>query len=117
VKAYINGKREPTPPPEAPEAKPSAEEGKPDAVKGKVLVIGAGPAGLAAALQLKASLGSQAASIADPGSIGASVSAFWCNAIFKHLHAPVSVAKCSLLLYGDHTCVVGLVCISCRTLF
>ena len=55
VKAYINGKREPSPPPAAPEATPAPEAAELEVVKGKVLVIGAGPAGLAAALQLKAS--------------------------------------------------------------
>ena len=77
MKAYINGKREPTPPPEAPEAKPPTEEGKQDAVKGKVLVIGAGPAGLAAALQLKASPDltcfNQHHHTTHPGSISVSV--------------------------------------------
>ncbi len=53
VKAYIKGKREPTPPPDAPDAEETPEAEQHEAVKGKVVVIGAGPAGLAAALQLK----------------------------------------------------------------
>ena len=49
VKAFINGKREPSPPPE-PRPRKAVTQQTPLA---KVIVIGAGPAGLAAAALLQ----------------------------------------------------------------